>query len=121
METQVLETQVADAPVTEPQALDQSLSPEEQTKEMIAERLDRLPLRQLQQVLTFADFILYQQSGSPAEPAPATTMRNALPATDAFVHLAGSWQFEPGELEEIMQDIEQGRLMELEQEDVLFD
>jgi len=31
----------------------------------------------------------------------------ALSAPDAFLECAGTWEFEPGELEEILQDIEQ--------------
>lgn len=118
METQVLETQVADAPVTEPQTLDQSLSPEEQTKEMIAERLDRLPLPQLQQVLTFSDFILSEVEQAQQVTEPDTTPKGTV---QDLLALAGTWKFEPGELEEIMADIEQGRLLELEKDDILFD
>lgn len=103
------------------QLMEQTISAEERTKEMIAERLDRLPLSQLQQVLTFTDFILYQHPQPSAVSSADTANTERMPAPDAFVHLAGGWKFEPGELEEIMQDIEQGRLMELEEADVLFD
>lgn len=103
------------------QVMEKALSAEEKTRELISQRLDKLPLPQLQQVLTFADFILYQQPQPSIEALANTSTENPMPAPDAFVHLAGLWKFEPGELEDIMQDIEQGRLMELEKEDVLFD
>jgi hypothetical protein len=45
---------------------------------------------------------------------------DTLPAPDAFVECAGTWEFEPGELEEILQDIERSRLMEFEEGRVVY-
>lgn len=108
METQLMETGVAE----------QTDSAEARAKEMIAERLDKLRLPQLQQVLTFSNFVLSEteraEQRETADIAPKGTVEDLLA-------LAGSWQFEPGEFEEIMADIEQGRLLELEKDDILLD
>jgi hypothetical protein len=56
----------------------------------------------------------YTRKGAKVEKTIQTTP-DALPAPDAFLECAGTWAFEPGELEEILQDIERSRLMEIEE------
>jgi hypothetical protein len=82
-----------------------------QLRQSAIEKLNRLPGEKLVVALDFIDFLMLRQT------APGT-----LPAPDAFVECAGTWEFEPGELEEIQQYIEQSRLMEIEeQHGVLLD
>ena len=73
-------------------------------------RLYKLDPSKLRQVLDFMDSLLDRSARPSAEPAsPQGSVQDLLA-------VAGSWKFEPGELEEILQDIEQSRLMELEDE-----
>jgi hypothetical protein len=64
------------------------------------------------QALDYINYLL--ERPSPAVPirpeAPRGTLEDLLACTSV-------WEFEPGELEEILQDIEQSRLMELEETD----
>jgi hypothetical protein len=69
-------------------------------------RLNKLSPYRLVQVINFIDFLLEPKSAVP---------RGSL---EDLLACAGTWEFEPGELEEILQDIEQSRLMELEENDV---
>ena len=78
-----------------------------QLRQSTIEKIETLSREKLVEVLNFIDLLL-------ARPAQPTS--SALPAPDAFLECAGTWAFEPGELEEILQDIEQSRLMELEDE-----
>jgi|GEM_PF-3169317 len=98
------------------QMKDRTVSAYEKTKELILERLDRLPLYRLQQVLAFSDFMLYEVMQSnhsfPVHDAQKGTTQDLLACV-------GLWQFEPGELEEIMADIEQGRLLEMGEDDIV--
>lgn len=80
-----------------------------QLRQSAIEKLNALSQEKLIEVLDFIDFIaVYPRK---REIRPST-----LPAPDAFLECAGTWKFEPGELEEILQDIEQSRLMELEEQ-----
>ena len=77
-----------------------------QLRQSAIDRLKLLPPSTLPEVIDFIDFLI--------ERSDKFVEDRSLPATDAFVEFAGSWDFEPGELDEILQDIEQSRLMELE-------
>ncbi len=80
-----------------------------QLKQAALERLGKLNSPELRQVLGFMDFLLDHPTSQAKElKAPPGTVQDLLA-------VAGSWEFEPGELEEILQDIEQSRLMELEE------
>jgi hypothetical protein len=86
-----------------------------QLRQSAIEKLNRLPREKLIEVLDFIEFITLRLREREA-------LAEALPAPNAFVECAGTWEFEPGEQEEILQDIEQSRLMELdEQIDGLLD
>jgi hypothetical protein len=76
-----------------------------QLRQSAIEKLNRLPGEKLVVALDFIDFLMLRQAASADLPAP-----------DAFVECAGTWEFEPGELEEILQDIERSRLMEIEEQ-----
>ncbi len=78
-----------------------------QLRRTATEKLNLLSKDKLVEVLDFIDFI----TTYPRKSAPLT---DTLPTPDAFLECAGTWKFEPGELEEILKDIEQSRLMELE-------
>ncbi len=76
-----------------------------QLKQSAIARLNTLPPHKLIQVSDFIDFLIE---------------RPTLPATphgslDDLLACVGIWEFEPGELESILQDIEQARLMELQE------
>ncbi len=86
-----------------------------QLRQSAAEKLNLLPNEKLIEVLDFIDFLTLH-------PRKRRTAPDTLPAPDAFLECAGTWEFEPGELEEILRDIEQSRLMELkERHGGLFD
>lgn len=83
-----------------------------QLRQSAIEKLNALSKDKLIGVLDFIDFVMLE----------SPTHRQVLPAPDAFLECAGTWEFNPDELEEILQDIEQSRLMELkEQHDSLLD
>jgi hypothetical protein len=92
----------------------------QELKHTVVERLDLLPQSTLLEVLHYVDFLIER-----SEQVEELTQRDGedalLPATNAFVEMAGSWQFEPGELEEILEYIEQCKLAELEEEDAVLD
>jgi hypothetical protein len=75
-------------------------------------RLNQLPPHRLIQALDFINFLLERPSSAvPQKPEmPRGSLEDLLACT-------GIWEFDPGELEEILQDIEQSRLMELEETD----
>ena len=73
-------------------------------------RLKKLPPHRLVQALDFINYLL-EHSEPIASPVPESPRGSR----DDLLACAGSWQFEPGELEQILQDIEQSRLMELEE------
>lgn len=74
------------------------------------ERVKMLSTERLVQVIDFIDFLIERnESFRGQEPdAPQGSVNDLLA-------VGGIWQFEPGELEEILQDIEHSRLMELEE------
>jgi hypothetical protein len=80
-----------------------------QLRQSAIEKLNILPEEKLIEVLTFIDFIT-------TYPHKSETQSESLPPPDAFLEYAGTWEFEPGELDEILHDIEQSRLMELEEQ-----
>lgn len=86
----------------------------QELKQSVIERLEQLPATTLVEVLHYVDF-LTERMGQASVPS------EHLPAPDAFVDLAGSWRFEPGELDEILDYIEKSKLAELEEEDVVLD
>ncbi len=63
-----------------------------QLRQSAINKINRLPGEKLVVALNFIDFLMLHQTAS-----------NALPAPDAFVECVGTWEFEPGELEEIQQ------------------
>lgn len=79
-------------------------------KQSAVNRLNKLPPHRLVQALDFIEYLL-------EHPGPAVSSVPELPKgnLDDLLACAGSWQFEPGELEEILQDIDHSRLMELEE------
>jgi hypothetical protein len=89
-------------------------------KQTVVEKLDLLPEPTLLEVLHFVDFLI-ERSEPGDGPIHQGNDDDALPAPNAFVGLAGTWSFEPGELEEILEYIEQCKAMELEEEDVILD
>lgn len=80
-----------------------------QLRETTITRLNQLPPHRLGQALDFIDFLLNHPDSSvpPTPKAPQGSLEDLLACT-------GIWEFEPGELEEVLRDIEQSRLMELE-------
>ncbi|MBN1933108.1 MAG: hypothetical protein JW934_00510 [Anaerolineae bacterium] len=77
-----------------------------QLKQFAIEKLDRLSREKLAEALDFIDFLVhYPRHSSP----------DVFPPPDAFLECAGTWKFEPGELDDILKDIERSRLMELEE------
>jgi hypothetical protein len=78
-------------------------------RQSAAEKLNMLSDEKVIEVLDFIDFLTLH-------PRKRQRAPDTLPAPDAFLECAGTWEFEPGELEEILQDIEQSRLMELEEQ-----
>ncbi len=83
-----------------------------QLKQSAINRLDRLPPHRLVQALDFIDYLLDRpESTVLSKPeAPRGSLEDLLACTSL-------WRFEPGELKDILQDIEQSRLMELEETD----
>jgi hypothetical protein len=81
-----------------------------QLRQATINRLNQLPLHRLAQALDFIDFLLERPSSViPRKPeTPRGNLEDLLACT-------GIWEFEPGELEEILRDIERSRLMELEE------
>ncbi len=76
-------------------------------KQAAIERLDKLSPLKLIQVLDFMDFLL-QRPAVPGVQEP--TAPHGSP--EDLLAIAGIWEFEPGELEAILQDIERSRLIE---------
>jgi len=81
-----------------------------QLRQSTINRLNQLPPHRLVQALDFIDYLLGRPDLiAPTRPqAPRGTLDDLLACTSI-------WKFEPGEMEEILQDIEQSRLMELEE------
>ena len=81
-----------------------------QLRQSTINRLNQLPPHRLVQALDFIDYLLER-------PGPTIPIKPEMPRgnLDDLLACTGIWRFEPGELDEILQDIEQSRLMELEQ------
>lgn len=87
-----------------------------QAKQIALNRLDQLPPHRITQVLDFIDFLLERPTFEPIK--PEISQGNLRDLLDCV----GIWDFEANELNEILSDIEQSRLMELEhQHDELSD
>ncbi len=84
-----------------------------QARQAAIARINTLPLPKLVQAIDFMDFL----KARALVDIPPVVSTPSVPAPDAFVECAGTWQFEPGELEEILQFIEKMRLMEIEEQD----
>ena len=89
----------------------------EQLKILVKERIDRLPNDALQEVADLVDTLL-NETYSAEKPAGVTMPQGTVAD---LLACAGTWKFDPGELEEILRDIELSRLMELEEDDVVLD
>ena len=88
-----------------------------QLQQSAIDRVRQLNTDRLVQVIDFMDFLMER-----TESSRITTPGIPRGSADDLLAVAGIWQFEPGELPEILQDIEQSRLMELEeQNDGLLD
>ncbi len=83
-----------------------------QLKQFIIEKLNLLSQDQLIKLLAFINSLI----SAFHDAKTSTDIPLSLPAPDAFIQYAGTWEFEPGELEKILQDIEQSRLMALEED-----
>lgn len=81
-----------------------------QLRQLTIDRLNELPPHRLVQALDFIGYLL--EHPGLTVPAKPETPRGSL---EDLLTCAGIWQFELGELEEILQDIEQSRLMELDE------
>ncbi len=78
-------------------------------------KIETLPREKLEAVLAFIDSLLARPTQPTAEPSTPQG------SVEDLLALAGSWKFDPGELDEILHDIEVSRLMELEEfDDVLL-
>ena len=78
-----------------------------QLAERIALEVRDLPEERVQEVLDFIEFLKskWEKERRPPRGSP-----------EALLECAGIWQFEPGELDELLADIERMRDMELEPE-----
>jgi hypothetical protein len=81
-----------------------------QLQQSAIDRVRLLSTERLVQVIDFIDFLLER-----TEPFRISDPDAPQGSVDDLLAVAGIWQFEPGELHELLQDIEQSRLMELEE------
>lgn len=81
-----------------------------QAKQTVIQRLNQLPAYRLVQVLDFIDFLLER-----SETVDSLKPEAPRGSWDDLLACVGILDFEEGELDEILADIEQGRMMELEQ------
>jgi hypothetical protein len=88
-----------------------------QLKESVKERIDQLPEQVLWRVAQLLDNLLDQEHSGEFR----QDQRTPQGTVEDLLACAGTWKFDPGELEEIMRDIEQNRLMELDKDDCLLD
>jgi len=77
-------------------------------QQMVNKKLQRLPKEKLLSVLDFVES-LSQPSEAPTTPV--------LPEPTAFLECAGTWEFAPGELDSILDTLEQMRDLDLEEQD----
>lgn len=81
-----------------------------QLKQSAITRINLLPPSKLPAVIDFIDFLL-ERSNVVVSQKPDPPQGSI----EDLLACAGTWKFEPGELEELLEDIEQSRLMELEE------
>jgi len=81
-------------------------------RQVAINRLNLLPSSKLPEAIDFLDFLL-ERPNRAIHQLPTSPQGSI----EDLLACAGTWEFEPGELEEILQDIEQSRLMELEEAD----
>jgi hypothetical protein len=81
-------------------------------RQITISRLNQLPPHKLVQALDFIEFLLERSHIAPSS-SGSKTPGGSLQDLLACV---GIWEFEPGELDTILEDIEQSRLMELEED-----
>ena len=81
-----------------------------QLRQLTIERLKELPPHRLVQALDFIAYLL--EHPGPTIPTKPERPQGRL---EDLLECAGIWQFEVGELEEILQAIERSRLMELDE------
>ena len=81
-----------------------------QLQQSAINRVRLLDTDRLIQVIDFIDFLL-ERTESSRITEPGTPQGSA----EDLLAVAGIWQFEPDELQEILQDLERSRLMELEE------
>ena len=81
-----------------------------QLKQSAVDRLNELPPHRLVQALDYINYLLER-------PGPTVPIRPDVPrgTLEDLLACTSIWEFEPGDLEGILQDIEQSRLMELEE------
>lgn len=81
-----------------------------QLAERVRTRLYELPEDKVAEVLDFVEFLAERYAQPKEIPISKRGSREAL------LECIGIWAFEPGELDELLTEIEHGRLMELEEE-----
>jgi hypothetical protein len=82
-----------------------------QLKQSVIKKLNLLPPDKLVEVSDFVDFLLERSKSVASLPEEATPQGTL----DDLLACVGILEFEPGELDEILRDIEESRLMELEE------
>lgn len=85
-----------------------------QLKQLVIKKLDVLSNEKLIEVLDFVNFLLTQSKQTVISPEETPRPHGSLEDLFACV---GIWAFEPGELDEILEAIEESRLMELAEYD----
>jgi len=78
--------------------------------ERVRTKLYELPEEKIVEVLDFIEFLAERYAQLKEIPVSKRGSREAL------LECVGIWAFEPGELDELLSEIEHGRLMELEEE-----
>lgn len=81
-----------------------------QLRQSAINRLNELPPHRLVQALDYINYLL--ERPGPTVPIRPETLRGTL---EDLLACTSIWKFEPGELEGVLQGVEQSRLMELEE------
>jgi len=81
-----------------------------QLAERVRTKLYELPEEKIAEVLDFVEFLAERYTQLGKRPVSKRGSREAL------LECIGIWAFEPGELDELLIEVEHGRLMELEEE-----
>ena len=82
-----------------------------QLAERVKTKLYELPDEKIAEVLDFVEFLAERYNPPKEIPIPKRGSREAL------LECIGIWTFEMGELDELLLEIERGRVMEVEEED----